>query len=189
MQLTNGVKNLLILNGLFWLATMLLAKYGIDLAIHFPGSAYFKPFQFVTSMFAHRDFGHLLGNMITLVFFGPFVEMMLGDKKFIGYYLLCGLGATAIYLISGYVLGSLYPMLGASGATSGIMIFFLIYFWDKEINLLFIPFPVKGWMLFIFFFGKDIYNIVMNNHTGIAHWAHMGGAIVGFLYVQIWRRI
>lgn len=189
MQLSEGVKNLLILNGIFWLATMvLLNNFGVDLALHFPTSPGFQPYQVVTSMFAHLDFSHLLWNMITLIFIGPFVEMMLGTKRFIIFYLICGLGATAIHVIMGFLLNQHFGALGASGATSGLLIFFVIYFWDRDVNLLFIPFAFKGWMLFVLFFGRDIYNVLVGAHTGISHWAHLGGALIGFIYVQWWRR-
>lgn len=191
-QISEGVKNLLIINVVVFVLGMILNRFSIDLALNYPAYETFKPFQLVTNIFAHATPKHLLYNMLTLYFVGPFVEMMLGSKNFIKYYLICGFGAVAVYLLAETYLyaGSPHPsVLGASGAIYGCLIFFLIYFWNKDMSLFLIPIQVKGWMLFLLFFGPNIYFAITGARTGTAHWAHLGGALTGVIYMLTTKRL
>lgn len=97
------VKNLLIINGLFFLATLTLTKFNIDLTdilgLHYLGADKFKPYQFITYMFMHGDFWHVLFNMFALWMFGSALENYWGPKKFLIYYIICGLGAALTHYI------------------------------------------------------------------------------------------
>ena len=201
-RMTEVVKNLIIINVLMYFGVKLLGcKIGFcfdELALWFPGHDNFRPFQFVTHMFMHSEYSltHLAFNMLSLYFVGCFLEHVWGPKKFLIYYLICGLGAMATHLgwtyfimqQAGIGVEQTGPMLGASGAVSGCVLAFLIYFWNQELRLLFPPIAVKGWMLFVAYFGFDLYAGLSGSSSGIAHWAHLGGALTGFITLQIWKR-
>jgi len=106
-KLTDAVKHILIINALFFLAKIVLAGRGVDLDVYlslfFPTSSMHYPWQYLSHMFMHADSGHLIFNMIVLYFFGPTVEMLLGTKRFVFFYLVCGLGAAFLHLGVNYI--------------------------------------------------------------------------------------
>lgn len=198
------VKNLIIINVLVWLAqlvfhsdfnlTQKLALYPID-------SNFFEPYQLFTHMFAHAAvagygentqpvFSHIFFNMFNLWFFGRLLEMVWGSKRFLIFYLACGLGAAAIHLAVDYFqAGPGSAAIGASGAVMGLFAGAATLFPNTRVMLLFIPFPIKLKWLVLFMIAMDLlggFNPVIR--TGIAHFAHLGGALTGFILVLFWNK-
>lgn len=186
-NLTDVVKQLIIINAILFLGTNLpmLSHFREYFILFPPHTPYFKPVQLVTHMFMHADMGHLFFNMLTLYFFGPMIERLWGAKKFLFYYMICGLGAMALHLL----IGGNAPVLGASGAISGVVLAFAMQFPDTRIMLLIPPIPMKAKYMVLIFLGIDLFLGLSNYNTGIAHFAHLGGALFGFLLIMIWRKI
>ena len=199
------VRHLIILNVLMFFGTNLLmgegeladdlGRYG--LAAFMPGSANFKPFQIATYMFMHGDFMHLLFNMMSLYFFGPMIEMVWGEKRFLFYYLSCGVGAYFIYMgvqwweissASGDPAMSNIPMLGASGAIFGILTAFAYLFPNQVISLLFPPISIKAKYFVPIMAVMELIYGVKGLSTGVAHFAHLGGAVTGIIIILLWYR-
>ncbi|MBI1185628.1 rhomboid family intramembrane serine protease [bacterium] len=115
MRLTEVVKNLLIINGIFFLATLSFQDFMVEkFALWFPGTEYFMIHQLVTHMFMHGGFGHIFGNMFALFIFGPMLEMRMGSKRFLTYYMITGLGAASLHLGVKYI--ELMPFINSLGA-------------------------------------------------------------------------
>ena len=149
------------------------------------GSCAFAPYQFFTYMFAHGGFGHIFFNMLALASFGPILENYWGDKKFLIFYIVSGMGAGIIYALVNYFLGTGGgSMLGASGAIYGILMAFGMVFPNLEIMLLFPPIPIKAKYM-VFLMGFLTY--AMDRSGSVAHVAHFGGAFVAFLLIVYWR--
>ncbi len=185
-QLTEVVKQLIIINAIIFIGTSLpmLSQFR-DYFILFPlDTPYFKPIQLVTHMFMHADMGHLFFNMLALYFFGPMVERVWGPKKFLFFYLFCGFGALATHLL----LSGNSPMLGASGAISGVVLSFAMLFPNAQVMLLIPPIPMKAKHMVMIFLAIDLFLGVSSAHSGIAHFAHLGGALFGFLLILFWRK-
>lgn len=207
MQFTKIVKHLLIINVLFFLGSRSLlgeptplGDLGfLKLALFYPQSELFQPFQLVTHMFMHGDFNHLLFNMLSLFFLGPMVEMVWRDKKFLFYYLACGFGAMFFHMIEWFtelqsantyevsrILGG--PVLGASGAVYGVLTAFAFMYPDRKLMLLFPPIPIKAKYLVGGLIAIDLYLGFSGQRTGIAHFAHVGGAATGLAIMYFWRQ-
>jgi membrane associated rhomboid family serine protease len=197
MPLTDAVKHLLIINVLMFLGTTLLM--GDDryiLALFYPESEFYKPWQVLTHMFMHANVSHLMFNMLSLFFIGPLMEHQLGTKRFLSYFLICGLGGailhTAVkwYLIhfAGAYQEMAIPALGASGAINGLFIGLAYLFPNLEMYLMFIPVPVKAKYLALITVGADLFFGLSNYQTGIAHFAHLGGALFGLLFLIRWTK-
>jgi len=195
--LTNIIKHLIILNAIIFFGTnALMGANRIILAMYYPASDFFRPFQIVTHMFMHADMGHLLFNMLTLFFLGQWVERLWGGRKFLFYYIFCGLGAAATHLAFMYYeinyLGNLnamnIPVLGASGAVYGVLVAFAILFPNQRLMLLFPPIPIKAKYLVIGLIGIDLFFGVSGMRSNIAHFAHLGGALFGFLLIKYWYK-
>lgn len=181
------VKNILIINILLFVVSLvlgdLLHRY-LDL---FPfGHPYFKPYQFVTYMFMHADFFHIFFNMIAVYMFGSILESIWGPKRFLNFYLLCGLGAAALQLGIFYYNGDGARLVGASGAVFGLLVAFAMMFPNTELYLYF-AIPVKAKYLVIGYAVFELYNGFFS-HDNIAHFAHLGGLAVGVIIMLIWRR-
>ena len=194
LQLTETVKHLLIINALMFFGTMSLPlEY---FALYYPTSEHFKIWQLVTSMFKHGSFNHLFFNMMSLFFIGPFMEQRLGSRRFLNYYLICGLGGSLLHLLVQYIQINYFgltgvediPVVGASGAINGLFIGLAYFYPDLEMYLMFIPFPVKAKYLAIFFVGMDLAFGLTGYQPGVAHFAHLGGALVGLLVAIYWTR-
>lgn len=196
IRLTYVVKQLLVINGILFLISKLpLYQYLPDLALYFPESHLFKPYQLVTYMFMHADISHFFFNMLMLVTFGPMLEAFWGSKRFLFYYLFCGLGAVVCHILFWYYEASMYlpgtyngSVLGASGALFGILIAFGMYFPNQELMLLFPPIPIKAKFMVLICIGLEFYMITNGAKTQVAHFAHLGGALFGFLAIIYWRK-
>lgn len=222
------VKNLIIINTLFFLATLVLKKFGINLdfylSLFYPASPFFHFWQPITYLFMHATWMHLIFNMFALWMFGYLIENVMGPKRFLIFYFVCGLGAAACQIgvfglehvqeiqnatawfsqltpgeqsqeISMFLSQSRYhaimqplviPTLGASGAIFGVLFAFGYLFPNMLIYLYFLV-PIKAkWFVTIYaamelFFGLGGYE------SGVAHFAHLGGILFGFILLRIWN--
>ena len=186
------IKNLLIINGAIFLLMAMMQNIVFNgvpaeqVIIHWfalmPLGYGFQIWQLITYQFLHGGFSHILFNMFALWMFGAEIENTYGSKKFLIYYLLCGIGAGLLHLFLSPVLtGALAPTIGASGAIYGVMIAFAMFFPDRLIFLyFFIPVKAKYFIAFMIVFE---FLAVDSVGSGVAHLAHLGGALVGFLFI------
>ena len=197
-SLTDVVKNLIIINVIAYFgASMLSETYSnvISLGMLFPvKSGYFNPFQLVTSMFMHADLRHLFMNMLGLFFLGPTVERTLGSKRFLILYLLAGLGGSFMHLGIDYFSFlnagkiSMIPALGASGCVLGVVLAFITMFPREKLMIFPIPIPIKAMYLGFAAVGISLFAGISDSGAGgIAHFAHLGGALVGFILIHYWK--
>ena len=250
-RITDAIKHLIIINVIVFIAPQLLQlDFSNILALHFPKNEHFGFWQYVTHMFMHGGFGHILFNMYGLWAFGTPLEQMWGKKRFVFFYFSAGIGAGIIYTLvnyyqfngvyeqlinsgissgelikifnfNGQTVGefldyantilsnnsniSTYPSLiddllkansfynteavGASGAVYGVLVAFGMYFKDAKLALLFFPVPIAAKyfipiiIAFDLFFGMTKYSI-----GNIAHFAHVGGALIGFIIAWYWKK-
>jgi len=202
------VKNLIIANCIMLLAVKLL-PIGDEivgyLALFNAQSPFFHSFQVVSYMFLHGGLEHLFFNMFALWMFGRTLEYRLGSQRFLTYYLVCGIGAALLQLgvgaleyghaVSLYGASSLsarmllqVPTVGASGAVFGLLLAYGVLYPESIIMLLIPPIPIKAkWFVVIYglielFFGMS------GRQPGVAHFAHLGGMLWGFLLLWYWRK-
>lgn len=147
-------------------------------------SGYFLPWQLVSYMFLHGGFTHLLFNMFALWMFGVEIETMWGTKKFLIYYFLCGIGAGVANLLIAPLLGQAGPTIGASGAIYGVLVAFGFLFPDRPIYLYFFV-PIKAKYLIVIYMVIEFFSASNGLNSGVAHVAHLGGGIIGFIYLLI----
>lgn len=248
------VKNLLIINVLLFFGTEVLTSVNLVefLALYYPESEYFRPYQFVTHMFMHGGMTHLFFNMFALWMFGRILEGVWGSKRFIIYYFVTGLGAAALHLFVNYltiedmkaaalafqntpspdafqafikshlnnpstavldlvnrfydqpeaqalaaeawhVIGRVVelninvPTIGASGAVFGVLLAFGMLFPNTELMLLFPPIPIKAKWMVIGYGAIELFLGLSNANSNIAHFAHLGGMIFGFILIKYWN--
>ena len=240
-QLTPATKNIIIINVIFFVGTFLLQNLNIDLesllAGYFPLSPNFRFWQIITHMFMHGSILHIAFNMMTLWSFGPVLEQVLGQKKFLILYFASGLGGFALYNIwnyyevsqitnfltsQAYDIHEIYkyadnsysgempistnseavrdaaqqlfiilktPVVGASGAIFGVIAAFSTLFPDAKLMFMFIPFPIKAKYLTPIIIVVSLF-LGFRQFSGdnIAHFAHLGGALIGFLYIWSWKK-
>lgn len=185
-----AIKYLLIWNGIFFLATINIfgsgwTPIGSALAPYLvlqPFGSGFMPWQLVTYMFLHADFYHIFFNLFALWIFGQALEQLWGTKRFLMYYFLTGIGAGLIQLFV-----SSGSTIGASGAVYGILLGFGMMYPDRKIMLLFPPIPIKA-KYFVGFYGAlELFNGLTRADSGVAHFAHLGGLLVGFILIKYWN--
>jgi membrane associated rhomboid family serine protease len=172
----------------------------------------FRPYQIFTHMFTHAGFTHIIFNMFALWMFGRVLESVWGPKKFLLFYLACGIGAAAAHMTVAYfqyqdvlhtiemmkatgqteyldiVQSGAYYAVGASGAVMGVMVGFAYLFPNTELMLLFPPIPIKAKWLILIMIAFDLFGGLGKTSDGVAHWAHLGGAAMGFILVYIWNK-
>lgn len=205
LRLTDVVKNLLIINVLAFAATHFTGQFGEEwlykLSVYYPNFGedpnFFQPYQIVTYMFMHGDIMHIFFNMFALVMFGSAIEQLWGPKRFLFYYFFTGLGALALqFAVTWFEVQNdpealmdavRTPMLGASGSVFGILAAFGMMFPNSIIQLIFPPIPLKAKYFVLIYAGLEIFLGIGNFGTGIAHFAHVGGALFGFLLILYWR--
>ena len=183
IRLTPVVKNILII----CVAVFILQRlfHGLpDLALHSIQTSQFRPYQFLTYMFAHGDFGHLFFNMLTFAFIGAHLEMVWGVKRFLKFFLVTGLGAGIIYMALEILWnpGFAGSMVGASGALYGLLMAYGVLYPENEFRLLFPPVSIKGKYL-VFILG--VFAWLSDDSGRVAHFAHFGGAVTGFLVLRL----
>ncbi|MBR6828235.1 MAG: rhomboid family intramembrane serine protease [Prevotella sp.] len=186
-------KNLLIVNFLAFLATWILQQRGIDLAdfggLHFFLANNFHLYQFVTYMFLHANLTHIFFNMFALWMFGVVVENVWGPKKFLFYYISCGIGAGLMQELV-QLLGFSYistVTIGASGAVYAILLAFGMIFPNERIFIFPLPIPIKAKWFVCGYAAIELFSAISSSGDGVAHMAHLGGMLFGFLMIRYWN--
>lgn len=198
------IKNLIFINVLFFLATSVLLRdaaylegyenYGLEavFALWPITSDYFQPFQFFTTMFTHGGLGHLFFNMFTLWMFGRMLETVWGSKKFLTFYLICGVVASIVHIVVQYIAMRYFNqpgsfVVGASGAIMGVMAAYAYLFPNSEVMSFPIMIPIKAKWLVLILVAFDLFG-GFGGRGGIAHFAHLGGAAAGLVIVYFWNK-
>jgi membrane associated rhomboid family serine protease len=183
------VMQLLIANVALFLITMVvqvpIAGY---LALWPVQSPLFMPWQILTYGFLHAGLGHLFFNMFALWMFGSTLERTWGSKRFLSFYLICVVGAGIIQLLVLFLMGSNYPTIGASGGVFGILLGFGMMYPNERIMLLIPPMPVKAKYFVIGYGALTLFFGITGTQAGVAHFAHLGGMLFGYLTIVYWRR-
>jgi membrane associated rhomboid family serine protease len=227
------VKNIILINAVMLFADITVKNVmGIDLTtvlgLYFPKSELFMPLQLVTHMFMHGGLLHLLFNMYALFIFGQVLEQVWGPKRFLTYYLICGLGAAFIHetvilvqyekimsvinsdqlemvlnegtalfrnrqVFTNEEMKSLQlilntPTVGASGAVFGVLLAFGMLFPNTQLMLLFPPIPIRAKYLVIGYGAISLYLAITQPGSNIAHAAHLGGMLFGYLLIRYWQK-
>jgi membrane associated rhomboid family serine protease len=146
----------------------------------------FLPWQVVTYAFLHGSFEHLFFNMLGLWMFGSELERIWGEKRFLQFYAASVLAAAFAQLIVTALMGSVYPTVGASGGLFGLLFAFAVMFPNRVI-LLFFVIPMKARYLVALYGLLELYQGVYVMNSGVAHFAHLGGMVGGFLMIRYWR--
>ncbi|MDH3840281.1 MAG: rhomboid family intramembrane serine protease [Chromatiales bacterium] len=181
-----GVRGLLIANGVVYLLQGLLGlKFLVLFALlPYPDTL---PWQLLSYGFLHGGLMHLVFNMYGLWIFGTQVEHVWGTQRFVTYYLVCVIGAAIVQLIVGAFSGSRAPTVGASGGVFGLLLAFALMFPKQRLMLLFPPIPITAMWFAIGYGLLSLWLGVTGSAAGVAHFAHLGGMIFGFLLIQYWR--
>ena len=189
-------KNLLYLNVIMFLATLVSPAFMKDtFAMAFPLSTEFRWWQPVTHMFMHDGFMHIFFNMYSLVMFGMVVERVLGTKKFIWFYLITGFGAvllhTGVEFIQVQSLLHTYPNVDPQliyNSIPGVLVAFAMLYPEARLTLIFPPVTLdaKWWVLI--FIGIELLTGITGTQMGVAHFAHLGGALFGWLTILYWKK-
>ena len=205
-----AVKNIIIINVLVMIMPSLNENFMYEkFALFYPTSPFFHWWQPVTHMFMHGGFWHLFFNMYTLFIFGTVLERVWGTKKFLVFYFVTGLGAALIHtgvewiqmqnwvqqaaegsqsaLIAIHQL-KMTPTVGASGAIYGLLMGYAMLYPDSIMTLLFPPVSLKAKWFVLIFAGIELLTGIAGAGTGIAHFAHLGGLIFGFLLIMYWKK-
>ena len=207
-------KNLLIINVLCFFGAIVANRYGIDLnemlGLHFFLASDFKLYQLITYMFMHANWEHIFFNMFAVWMFGRTLEQVLGPKRFLTYYMVCGIGAGLMQEIIQYIeyvttlsnytgvdtglavipmteYLNLMTTVGASGAVYGILLCFGMMFPNSQMFVFPIPFPIKAKFFVIGYAVIELFLGLGQSGDGVAHFAHLGGMIFGFLLIMYWR--
>lgn len=208
-------KNLLIINVLAFFATWVFEKQGLDLTatfgLHFFMAKDFSFYQLVTYLFMHGSFMHLFFNMFAVWMFGTVMERVWGPKRFLIYYLVCGIGAGIIqegvqYInyanenlaaydfvmtssgrITTEAYLNLWTTVGASGAVYAILLALGMTFPNERMFIIPFPFPIKAKWLIGGYIVIEVWSALNTPGDGIAHMAHLGGMLFGFLLIRYWR--
>lgn len=180
------VLNLIIINAIVFVAQLVFDKtFGLTnlLSLYSYDTGLFRPYQLVTHMFAHGGFFHILFNMYALWLFGSALEKLWGPKRFLIFYFVCGLaaGLAQMFLVSGG------QAIGASGAIMGLLAAFAYTFPNVQFFILPIPFPIKAKYLAMIYAAIDIFG-EFSGGGNVAHFAHLGGLVMGFILCIIWKK-
>lgn len=151
----------------------------------------FLPWQLLTYAFMHGSFSHMLFNMIALYMFGAALEHTWGNKRFLTYYLVCVVGAGLLQLLVGWWTmsngGNAYPTVGASGGVFGLLLAYGMLFPNHRLMLLFPPIPMKARTFVILYGAIELMLGFTGLQPGVAHFAHLGGMLFGWLLIRYWR--
>mgnify|MGYP003514149003 FL=1 len=151
----------------------------------------FLPWQLLTYAFMHGSFSHMLFNMIALYMFGAALEHTRGNKRFLTYYLVCVVGAGLLQLLVGWWTmsngGNAYPTVGASGGVFGLLLAYGMLFPNHRLMLLFPPIPMKARTFVILYGAIELMLGFTGLQPGVAHFAHLGGMLFGWLLIRYWR--
>ena len=153
---------------------------------HADGSG-FAPWQLVTYAFLHGGMLHLAFNMFALYMFGGAVERVFGTRRYLVYYFVCVVSAALTQMVVAAVSGGMYPTVGASGGVFGLLLAYAIYFPHNRVMLLFPPIPMPARVFVLFYAAIELFLGVTGTQEGVAHFAHLGGMIGGYLLLRHWR--
>ena len=197
-------RNLLIINVILFIATLINEDFMVrTFALFYPSSYFFRPWQIVTHMFMHGGYAHIFFNMWSLWMFGSVLEQAIGSRKFGVYYFISGFGAVALHLFVQHLqaqplleannLQAYYslintPTLGASGAVYGILIGYAMLYPDSILTLIFPPISLKAKWFILIFAIIELATGVFGTMDGVAHFAHLGGMLIGFLLMLWWKQ-
>ena len=212
-------KNLLIINLIAFLATLVFQMRGIDLAdiggLHFFMASHFHFYQLITYQFLHGGFTHILFNMFGLWMFGSVIENVWGPKKFLFYYITCGIGAGLMQELAQF--GSFYmtvteqvpdaslgmvfqfgeqyatalnswTTIGASGAVYAVILAFGMTFPNERLFIIPFPFPIKAKWFVLGYVAIEFFSALGSSGDGVAHTAHLGGMLFGYLMIRYWNK-
>lgn len=215
-NLPTVTKNLLIINVLCFFGMLVAKRYGIDvenlLGLHFFLASDFNLSQLISYMFMHANFQHIFFNMFAVWMFGRVLEQVWGPRRFLTYYLICGIGAGLIqelvqyleyaFTLSNYdsvnlgIAGGIIPMeeylnmmttVGASGAVYGILLAFGMLFPNSQMFIFPLPFPIKAKYFVIGYAILELF-LGLGGGDGVAHFAHLGGMLFGLILIIYWRK-
>lgn len=209
-NLPTATKNIIITNVIVFVGILVNEGFMVEnFALFYPASQYFRPWQFLTHMFMHGGFWHLFFNMYTLFFFGCVLENTIGLRKFVIFYFVCGLGAAALHTgvqwiqaasmmnaigegsttaMASYHALKLTPTVGASGAIYGVLLGYAMLFPYSKMTLLFPPVTLSAkWMVAIFA-GIELFTGITGTLDGVAHFAHLGGMLFGWILIRYWKQ-
>jgi rhomboid family protein len=147
----------------------------------------FEPWQLVTYAFLHGSLLHIGFNMFALYMFGSPVEQVFGARRYLWYYFVCVVSAAIAQLSVSALTGAVYPSIGASGGVFGLLLAYAIYFPHTKIMLLFPPIPMSARVFVIGYALLELYFGVTGTQEGVAHFAHLGGMVGGFIMLRYWR--
>lgn len=187
MRIPVVVRTLLLINLAAFIIDQFLHISNV-LGLYYIGTPFFHVYQFITYMFMHGGFSHIFFNMFALWMFGRIMEQVWGPKRFLLYYLVCGIGA-GIVQEAGQAFGLINPMantIGASGAVFGILLAFGMTFPNERLFIIPIPFPIKAKYFVAFYALIEIFE-ALSMADGVAHLAHLGGMLFGLIMILIWR--
>ena len=149
---------------------------------------HFMPWQLVSYSFLHGGILHLGVNMLALWMFGRDVERVLGSRRFLQYYLACVVSAALLQLLVAYASAAPYPTVGASGGVFGVLLAYGLFFPYRRLILLFPPIPMPAWLFVSLYAALELVLGVTGTQAGVAHFAHLGGMLGGYLLLQLGRR-
>ncbi len=203
-------RNIIFINILVMIMTSLNGEFMYEnFSLFYPTSPFFKPWQIVTHMFMHGGFWHIFFNMYTLFIFGCVLERMWGPKKFLFYYFVTGLGAALLHTgvqaiemqvymqqaaegstaaISAIHALKMTPTVGASGAIYGVLLGYAMLFPDSVLTLIFPPISLKAKWFVMIFAGIELFTGVFGRGGSVAHFAHLGGMLFGWLVIMYWKK-
>lgn len=179
-------QTLLIANVAIFLLQMNLGPAIVEPFALWPWGTRFAPWQMVTYAFLHDGGFHLFFNMFGLYMFGSALERVWGSQRFLVYYVACILAAAIAQLLTTTLSGELYPTIGASGGVFGLLLAFAMYFPRQPIMLLFPPIPMPAWLFVTLYAALELVLGVTGSAAGVAHFAHLGGMVGGFLMIRYW---
>ena len=198
-RITPIVKHFIIINVIMFALTLLAENFMLEkFALFYFNSPFFKPYQLISYIFMHGGFMHILFNMYSLYIFGSVLESVWGGKKFFIYYMVTGIGAALFHLFITYLriesgvldpyLASIIPMVGASGAIYGLLLAYGVLFPNNVLTLFFPPISLKAKYMVFVFGGLEFLLGLGGSGDGVAHFAHLGGMLFGFVILMIWKR-
>ncbi len=185
LELVPSLHPLLIAYGALWpVGPSQLAALPHGGAVHVG----FQFWQVITYAFLHGGWGHIFFNMFALWMFGGPIEHLLGAKHYTFYYFFCAVAAAIAHLLVGhFFVHKFYPTIGASGAIFGLLVAFGVMYPRMKMFLIFFPVPMPAWVFVIGYILLELFFGVSGYESGVAHFAHLGGAVGGFILLQYWR--
>ena len=147
----------------------------------------FAPWQIVTYAFLHGSMLHLFFNMFALYMFGGAIEQVFGSRRYLAYYLVCVVSAALAQLLVAWMTGEFYPTVGASGGVFGLLLAYGLYFPNNRVMLLFPPIPMPARVFVLVYAALELVMGVSGAQSGVAHFAHLGGMVGGFVMLRFWR--